>query len=107
MLEVSVHDAQDLASRCLPAPNDRGAQPSLTDPAQDAHARVRLRQIQCDLPSLVWTIVVDDHEFVSLAQNGFEQRIELADQRGNVLRLVEGGNDQREANRWIESRCDD
>jgi hypothetical protein len=101
MLQIGIHHSQDLTASDLPAANHGRGETTLSLPSHHTHARVSRDELERDRPGAVRTIVVHHDQLVRFAERWPEHRFQLVDQRDDVLRFVEGRDDQRKPDRRI------
>jgi hypothetical protein len=93
VLQVGVHDRNQLGRGREHALDARGREASAPDPLQAAHAVVAPSERAKQVGGAVGRIVVDEHH---LPGDAWQRTIEPPHQFGDVLPLVEGWHDDRE-----------
>src|SRR4051812_26519495 len=92
MLQVGVHHRR-IRRAGGENPLDAGTREAAPpDPPDATDAIVLPRQFAYHLPGAIGRIVVDEDDFPG---NALQRRLELAEQRADVITLVEGGDDHR------------
>src|SRR3984893_6103871 len=92
MLQVGVDDGGEGRARCQDALDAGAREAAPPDPPDAAHPAILARQRPHEFPGTVRGVVVtEDH----LTSNAATRRLQPPKQRGDIIALVEGGNDDR------------
>jgi len=92
VLQVGIHHRRTGRAGCQDALDACAGEPSPADPANAADAAILPRQGTHHVPGPVRGIVIDEDDFPGDAR---QRCLQLAKQLGDVVALVEGGNDDR------------
>src|SRR5258706_10356387 len=92
MLQVGIDDGGAGRARCQNALDTGAGQAAPSDPPDTADAGIMPRQAPYQVPGAVGGIVIDEDDFKADAR---ERRFQPPKQRGDVVALVEGGDDDR------------
>src|SRR5258707_1186238 len=92
MLQVGIDHGGAGRARCQDALDASAGQAAPADPPDTADAGILPRQAPHQVPGAVGGIVIDEDDFEG---NACERRLQPLKQRGDVVALVEGGDDDR------------